>query len=59
MRTVVYENIYNKEKFICEGNMSKNAKIIDGVEYIRAYRFGTLVSVLIRKDYLRKVSNVE
>jgi hypothetical protein len=54
MKTVTFENIYNKEKFESLGK--KQVKFIDGIEYIKLIKFGTQQEVFVRKDYLKKVS---
>lgn len=57
MKTVVFENIYNKEKFTCSGKSLQEVKLIDGIEYIRVFKFGTQREVLIRKDSLKKIND--
>jgi len=52
MKTVILENIYNKEKFTCSN--LKDVRMIDGIEYLRVFKFGTQRDVLIRKDTLKK-----
>ena len=53
MRTITYENIYNKERFISQGR--KDIKFIDGIEYVKLFKEGSKREVLVRKDYLKKV----
>lgn len=53
MKTVTFENIFNKEKF--EGLGKKEVKVIDGVEYYKLFKYGTKREVLVRKDFLKKV----
>lgn len=57
MKTLTFENIYNKEKFTCNYKSLQDVRTIDGVEYLRVFKFGTQREVLIRKDSLKKVSN--
>lgn len=53
MKQLVYENIINKEKYISPAKTT--VQTIDGIDYIRVFKFGTNHEVLIRKDSLRKV----
>jgi len=55
MKTVTFENIYNKQKF--SGMERKDRKFIDGVEYIKLYKFGTKQEVFVRKDFLKRVNS--
>jgi len=57
MKTITFQNIYNKEKFTGTFNSFKDVKIIDGVEYIRVFKFGTQREVFIRKDSVKKIKN--
>lgn len=57
MKTVVYENIYNKEKFVNFGK--KETKFIDGIEYVKMLKPENKREVFIRKDFLRKVANTK
>jgi hypothetical protein len=54
MKTVFFENIVNKEKFFCSN--LKDIKVIDGIEYIRVFKFGTQRDCLVKKDSLRKIA---
>lgn len=54
MKTVTFENIYNKEKFVSFGK--KDTKFIDGVEFIKLYKFGSQQEVFVRKDFLKRVN---
>lgn len=54
MKTITFENIYNKEKFL--GTGKKDTKFIDGVEYVKLYKFGTKQEVFVRKDFLKRVN---
>lgn len=56
MKTLTFENIYNKEKFTCNFKALQDVKVIDGIEYLRVYKFGTQREVLIRKDSLKKIT---
>jgi hypothetical protein len=53
MKTITFENIFNKEKFEASGK--KEVKVIDGVEYYKLYKHGTKREVLVRKDFLKKI----
>jgi len=53
MKTLTFENIYNKEKFVCSNRI--DVKVIDGVEYVKVSKLGTQRVVLVRKDFLKKV----
>lgn len=57
MKTVTFENIYNKEKFVSLGK--KDIKFIDGIEYIKVYKFGSMREVFVRKDFLKRVNNTK
>jgi len=46
--------MYNKEKFL--GTGKKDTKFIDGVEYVKLYKFGTKQEVFVRKDFLKRVN---
>ena len=54
MKMVTFENIYNKEKFVSSGK--RDSKFIDGVEYVKLYKFGTKQEVFVRKDFLKRVN---
>lgn len=54
MKAITFENIYNREKFVCRGK--KDIQVIDGVEYIKVFKYGTQRQVLVRKDFLKKVN---
>jgi hypothetical protein len=54
MKKVIFENIYNKERFTLAGKQEK--KFIDGVEYIKLVREGTQRELLVRRDFLKKVN---
>lgn len=53
MKTVTFENIFNKERFESMGK--RDTKIIDGIEYWKLFKQGTKREVLVRKDFLKKV----
>ncbi len=55
VRQTTFENIYNKERFVMNGKPEK--KVIDGIEYIKLFKEGTLREVLVRKDFIKKVNN--
>jgi hypothetical protein len=54
MKTVFFENIMNREKFYC--NDTKDIRVIDGIEYLRVFRYGTQRDCLVKKDSLKKVT---
>lgn len=53
MKQVFFENIMNKEKFYCTN--LKDIRVIDGIEYLRVFRYGTQRDILIKKDSLKKI----
>ena len=57
MKTVYFESYRNHEKFECHD--LKDIRVIDGIEYLRVFRFGTQRECLMRKDQLRKLSKNE
>jgi hypothetical protein len=54
MKNTYFENIVNKEKFICPN--PSDVRMIDGIEYLRVLREANLRECLVRKDSLRKIS---
>lgn len=54
MRTITFENIYNKERFVSRGK--RDIKFIDGIEYVKLIKEGTQREVLVRRDFLKKVN---
>ena len=57
MKTVYFENIFNKEKYYCSN--TKDIRIIDGTEYLRIFKVGTQREYLIRKDSLKKIKDLK
>jgi hypothetical protein len=55
MKTLTFENIWNKEKFECSATDLKNPEVIEGVEYIRVTKNDSKRIMLMRKDALKKV----
>jgi hypothetical protein len=55
MKTLTFENIWNKEKVECSDIDLKHPEVIEGVEYIRVNRVGNNRIMLMRKDALKKV----
>lgn len=55
MKQVIYENIYNKERFVSLEKL--DIKSIDGVDYVKVKREGSQQQVLVRRDFLKKVNN--
>lgn len=54
MKTVTFENIYNKERFVSLGK--RDIKFIDGIEYVKLVKEGTQRQVFVRRDFLKKVN---
>jgi len=54
MKSITLENIYNKEKFTCTNR--NDVTVIEGIEYLRVFKFGTQKDVLVRKDYLKRIN---
>lgn len=54
MKEAIFENIYNKEKFVSRGK--RDSKFIDGIEYIKLFKKDTLREVFVRKDFVKKVN---
>lgn len=54
MKQTTFENIYNKERFVLRGKPDK--KIIDGVEFIKLIKEGSVREVFVRRDFLQKVN---
>lgn len=54
MKNTYFENIVNKEKFICPD--PSDVRIIDGIEYLRVLRESNRRECLVRKDTLRKIT---
>lgn len=50
---VVFENIYNKERFYVIG--VPTSKIVDGVMYVKVHKSLTKKEVFIRQDSLRQI----
>ena len=44
----------NKEKFFCKD--LKDIQMIDGIEYLKVFRFDTKRECLVKKESLRKVT---
>ena len=57
MKTVYFESYRNKEKFECRD--LNDVRMIDGIEYLRVFKFGTQRDCLVRKDQLRKLTKNE
>jgi hypothetical protein len=57
MKTQYFENLVNKERFICPN--PNDIMVIEGIEYIRVLREDTRRECLIRKDSLRKLSKTK
>jgi len=54
MKSTHYENIVNKERFVCPD--PTDIRLIDSVEYLRVLRESNRRECLVRRDSLRKVA---
>lgn len=54
MKSTHFENIVNKERFVCPD--PTDVRLIDGIEYIRVLRESNRRECLVRRDSLRKVA---
>ena len=54
MKQVIFENIYNKERFVSNGKLT--SKFIDGVEYVKLLIENSKRHVFVRKDSLKKIT---
>jgi hypothetical protein len=54
MKSMYFENIVNKERFVCPD--PTDIRLIDGIEYLRVLRESNRRECLVRKDSLRKVA---
>ena len=57
MKNTYFENIVNKERFICP-NLD-DVRLIDGIEYLRVLREANRRECLVRKDSLQKISKIK
>lgn len=57
MKTIYFESYINRERFECHN--LKDTQTIDGIEYLRVFKYGTQRDCLVRKDHLRKLSKNE
>lgn len=57
MKTMFFENMFNKEKFYC--NNPKDIRTIDGIDYLRVFKIGTQRDCLVRRDTLKKIKDVK
>jgi hypothetical protein len=55
MKTIILENVRNKEKFSCKD--LKDIQTIEGIDYLRVVRQGTSHECLIKKDLLKQVKD--
>ena len=55
VKQTTFENIYNKERFVLRGKPDK--KFIDGIEFIKLIKEGSMREVFVRRDYLKKVNS--
>jgi hypothetical protein len=54
MKTTYFENVRNREKFFCKN--LKDIQMIDGIEYLKVFRFDTKRECLVKKESLRKIA---
>ena len=54
MKQTIFENMYNKERFVASGK--RDTKFIDGIEYVKLMKEGTQRTVFVRRDFLKKVN---
>jgi len=57
MKNTYFENIVNKERFICPN--PDDVRLIDGIEYLRVLREANRRECLVRKDSLQKISKIK
>lgn len=57
MRSMTFENRFNRERFECDN--VRDVEVIDGVEYLKVRKPNTQRIVLMRKDTLEKVKTRE
>jgi len=55
MKKIVFENIFNLEKFLCPEENLQKVETIDGIEFLRVTRDRSEKICLMRKDYLRQI----
>ena len=55
MKGIVLENIFNQDKFECTN--LHDVETIEGVQYLKVHRQGSVRLMLMRKDALKKVQN--
>jgi hypothetical protein len=55
MKSVTFENIFNRERFVCWTADLRSPEYIDGVEYLRVHRVGSDRTLLVKRDALRPV----
>jgi len=48
-----FENLVNKEKYLCKN--PNDIRLIDGIEYLRVFKYGTQRDCLVRKDSLKRI----
>jgi hypothetical protein len=54
MKSTYFENIVNKERFVCPD--PTDIRLIDGIECLRVLRESNRRECLVRRDSLRKVA---
>lgn len=53
MKQVYFESMINKEKFYCTD--TKDIRLIDGIEYLRVFKYGTQRECLVKRESLKKI----
>lgn len=54
MKQVYFESMINKEKFYCTD--TKDIRLIDGIEYLRVFKYGTQRECLVKRESLKKIT---
>lgn len=57
MKPTLFENLFTKEKLICEN--PRDVQEIDGVEYLLVHREFNQRNFLIRRDSLKKLEKIK
>ena len=53
MKQIYFESMINKEKFYCTD--TKDVRLIDGIEYLRVFKYGTQRECLVKRESLKKI----
>ena len=57
MKTL-FENIFNKEKFVYDDTEFRGVEVIDGVEFLRVRRQNSTKVVLMKRESLVKLEDL-